>query len=404
MNVPEGWEVKPFSALASINMGQSPDSEFVNESQDGIPFLQGNAEFGNINPMELYWVTVPKKIAKQGDILISVRAPVGDMNLADKSYCIGRGLAALTITKLDNEFGFYSLFQEKVQLDRLAQGSTFLAISKNDFGKLLIKYPKEIKEQQKIAKVLSTLDKTIESTAKLIDKEKNIKKGLMHDLLTNGIDKNNKIRTPQTHKYKQSELGLIPEEWEVVSLEEVGNVVTGNTPSTDNEEFYNGNVPFIGPVDFKGQKYIVKTEKTVSQEGLKYSREISEKAILTVCIGSTIGKIALTIKQCCTNQQINALMCNKKYYYGFVFYAMNQFLQRQLDTEAGLQAVPIVNKSSFSKLLLPCPLDIEEQKKTAKILTTQDKKIEKEEANLAKLKELKKGLMNDLLSGNVRVR
>ena len=83
---------------------------------------------------------------------------------------------------------------------------------------------------------------------------------------------------------------------------------------------------------------------------------------------------------------------------------MNQFLQRQLDAEAGLQAVPIVNKSSFSKLLLPCPLDIDEQKQIAKILSTQDKKIEKEEANLAKLKELKKGLMNDLLSGNVRVK
>ena len=198
------------------------------------------------------------------------------------------------------------------QLDVEAGLQAVPIVNKSSFSNLTLMVPKEIKEQQKIAKILSTLDETIESTAKLIDKEKNIKKGLMHDLLTNGIDKNNKIRTPQTHQYKQSELGLIPEEWEVVSLEEVGNVVTGNTPSTDNEEFYNGNVPFIGPVDFKGQKYIVKTEKTVSQEGLKYSREISEKAILTVCIGSTIGKIALTIKQCCTNQQINALMCNKK--------------------------------------------------------------------------------------------
>ena len=175
IEVPEGWEIKPFSSLASINMGQSPESEFVNENQEGIAFLQGNADFGDINPKELYWVKVPKKLAKKDDILISVRAPVGDMNMADKEYCIGRGLSALTIKKINQKFGFYALFQERIQLDRLAQGSTFLAIGKNDFDKLLIKYPKEKIEQEKIAKILSTLDNAIESTNRIIEKEKNIK-------------------------------------------------------------------------------------------------------------------------------------------------------------------------------------------------------------------------------------
>ncbi len=132
IEVPEGWEIKPFSSLASINMGQSPESEFVNENQEGIAFLQGNADFGDINPKGLYWVKVPKKLAKKDDILISVRAPVGDINMADKEYCIGRGLSALTIKKINQKFGFYALFQERIQLDRLAQGSTFLAIGKND--------------------------------------------------------------------------------------------------------------------------------------------------------------------------------------------------------------------------------------------------------------------------------
>lgn len=392
IQVPDGWEVKPFSSLASINMGQSPESEFVNENQEGIAFLQGNADFGDINPKELYWVKVPKKLAKKDDILISVRAPVGDINMADKEYCIGRGLSALTIKKINQKFGFYALFQERIQLDRLAQGSTFLAIGKNDFDKLLIKYPKEKKEQEKIAKILLTLDNAIESTNRIIEKEKNIKTALMQELLTNGIDKNGQIRTPQTHTYKQSKLGLIPDEWEATSI----NLLLKNLDSkriplkeSDRQEI-NGQYPYYGAsgiIDWVDD-YIFDGEYILLGE----DGENVVSRVLPLAFKAT-GKIWV-------NNHAHVFQCKKDVN---IDYIVNLLESTDYKSIINGSAQPKITQDGLNKLFFKiAPKN--EQKQIAKILTTQDKKIETEEKNLAKLKELKKGLMNDLLSGNVRVK
>ncbi|MGB3750129.1 MAG: restriction endonuclease subunit S [Arcobacteraceae bacterium] len=418
MRVPDGWEVIQLGDVGSFKNG-------VNKSKEdfgfGMPFINLQDVFGHweIEQSDFDLVNATDVELKnynlnKGDILFirsSVKPSGVGLTSVVKENIHNTIYSGFIIRFRSNDMTFdveYSkyCFHDELFRQRLLQKSTVSAnsnINQESLVSLDLLLPPK-KEQEKIAKILSTLDKSIEATNRLIEKEKNIKTALMQELLTNGIDQNGQIRSIATHTYKKSELGLIPDEWEVVSLEKIGNVITGNTPSTDNEDYYNGNIPFIGPVDFVGQKHITKTEKTVSKDGLNYSREIPKDSILTVCIGSTIGKIALAVKQCCTNQQINALVCDKKYFSEFIFYAMSQFLQRQLNVEAGLQAVPIVNKSSFAKLVLPCPLDMEEQKQIAKILTTQDKKIETEQTNLAKLKELKKGLMNDLLSGKVRVK
>ena len=417
IEVPEGWEIKPFSSLASINMGQSPESEFVNENQEGIAFLQGNADFGDINPKELYWVKVPKKLAKKDDILISVRAPVGDINMADKEYCIGRGLSALTIKKINQKFGFYALFQERIQLDRLAQGSTFLAIGKNDFDKLLIKYPKEKKEQEKIAKILSTLDNAIESTTRIIEKEKNIKTALMQELLTNGIDKNGQIRTPQTHTYKQSELGLIPDEWEVMSLIDVTDKnnrysFTGGPFGSDlkSSDYVERGVRVIqlqniGDGEFKNNDFVYTLEQKAQE---LFSCQIFPNEIIMSKMGDPVGRACLI-----PNLEEKFIMCSdgirikvdlNKFDNYFIFLAINNTSFRNLIERVALgstrKRIGLIELKTL-KLKLP---EFEEQKQIAKILTTQDKRIEMEETNLSKFKELKKGLMNDLLSGVVRVK
>lgn len=388
IQTPDGWEIKPFSSLASINMGQSPESEFVNENQEGTAFLQGNAEFGDVNPQELYWVTVPKKTAKKNDILISVRAPVGDMNIADKEYCIGRGLSALTIKKINQKFGFYALFHERVQLDRLAQGSTFLAIGKNDFDKLLIKYPKEKKEQEKIAKILSTLDKAIESTNRIIEKEKNIKTALMQELLTNGIDKNGKIRSPQTHTFKPSELGLIPDEWEVDFIENHTKIITGDKDTQDRLD--DGIYPFYV------RSQTIERINTYSFDG---------EAILTAGDGVGVGKVFHHVNERFDFHQRVYCIHNfsEKLDSTFFYEYFRTYFIEQVNKYSAKGSVDSVRLDMIALMTIPLPL-ITEQKQIAKILTIQDKKIETEEANLAKLKELKKGLMNDLLSGKVRVK
>ncbi len=289
VKVPEGWKRVKLGEVADINMGQSPPYTVVNEREIGISFLQGNAEFTTKYPLPQKWVTKPLKLSKKGDILISVRAPVGAVNKADRDYCIGRGLAAISFKTVDDEFGWFGLIYWKHQLDNLSQGSTFEAISKDDLKNLLLIIPESLPEQRKIAEILETVDNAIEKTDKIIEKYKRIKQGLMQDLLTKGIDENGRIRSEETHKFKDSPLGRIPEEWEVVELGEIGKIVTGSTPPTEKEEFYGEEYLFISPEDITEAKYINKSAKKLSKLGFKISRKIPSKSVCVVCIGSGVS-------------------------------------------------------------------------------------------------------------------
>lgn len=118
--------------VCRIKMGQSPESSSYNESGDGIPFFQGNADFGERYPVTRIWCTEPTKIANAGDILISVRAPIGALNYAREVCCIGRGLAAITpdSSKFSTEFIFWLLKGKNAELNSKGTGSTFKAIGR----------------------------------------------------------------------------------------------------------------------------------------------------------------------------------------------------------------------------------------------------------------------------------
>jgi len=119
------------SAVADINMGQSPPGNAYNEEGKGVPFLQGNAEFGEVSPKHIKWTSITTKLASKGDILLSVRAPVGEINIADQKYCIGRGLSALSMKDKElNVFLKHVLIFLKPELEKKSTGSTFKAINK----------------------------------------------------------------------------------------------------------------------------------------------------------------------------------------------------------------------------------------------------------------------------------
>jgi len=174
-------------------MGQSPPSTVVNEREIGTPFLQGNAEFTNEYPAPQKWVIKPLRLSRKGDILISVRAPVGEVNKADRVYCIGRGLGAISFKTIDEVFGWFGLIHWKYQLEHLSQGSTFEAISRDDLKNLLILIPTFLPEQRKIASILSKIDKTIEKEQQYKAKLQRIKRGLMEDLLIGKVRVNHLI-------------------------------------------------------------------------------------------------------------------------------------------------------------------------------------------------------------------
>jgi len=185
---PEKWDVEKLGEKenATIIMGQSPPSSTYNKKGVGLPFLQGNADFGDIYPKPQLYTSKPAKIAEKDDILISVRAPVGEINLAPFRCCIGRGLAAVRPNpkKLDFKFAFYYL--KYMAKSFVGRGSTFKAIKKKDLVAFLFAIP-PLPEQKRIAEILSNVDEEI--AAKDLERDLFLKAkiGLMQNLLNGKI-------------------------------------------------------------------------------------------------------------------------------------------------------------------------------------------------------------------------
>ena len=144
--------------VCDINMGQSPTSDSYNDDGDGVPFFQGNADFGDRYPVTRKWCNAPTKMAQSGDILISVRAPIGAINYAKEKCCIGRGLAAVTPDrdKVSPDFVFWFLKGKKEELNSKGTGSTFKAISRKVLEEILVPNV-DLKEQSKYAEILEKI-------------------------------------------------------------------------------------------------------------------------------------------------------------------------------------------------------------------------------------------------------
>ena len=150
---------KRLDDIADITMGQSPLSQSYNLGKKGLPFYQGKTEFGDIYIKEpIIYCNSPIKIVEKNDILMSVRAPVGDVNIATQKSCIGRGLASIRAKKIDYLYLFYLLKEQKIKIEKMGVGSTFKAINKNNISSLQIPII-EMSKQNRIKKYLLLIEK-----------------------------------------------------------------------------------------------------------------------------------------------------------------------------------------------------------------------------------------------------
>jgi type I restriction enzyme S subunit len=191
--IPENWEVVRLGdkKLFELIMGQSPPSSSYNQNKKGLPFLQGKAEFGEIYPQPIKWCDKPIKVAEKNDILISVRAPVGDLNLADQKYCIGRGLAAIRLkNNVNSFFMFYCLNFFKNLILNYGIGSTFKAITKEILENFLIPLP-SLPEQQEIAEILQTIDQKIDIERRKKELYEELFKTMLNKIMNQEIDVEN---------------------------------------------------------------------------------------------------------------------------------------------------------------------------------------------------------------------
>ena len=144
--IPEGWEVKALRDCFNLTMGQSPPGRTYNESGEGLPFFQGRTDFGFRYPEKRRFCAEPKRIAESDDTLVSVRAPVGDINMAWEKCCIGRGVAALRHKSGASSYTYHSAWAIQQQIQQYEHtGTVFGAINKRQFESLpLVEPPSEV--------------------------------------------------------------------------------------------------------------------------------------------------------------------------------------------------------------------------------------------------------------------
>ncbi|MBY8156206.1 restriction endonuclease subunit S [Vibrio fluvialis] len=195
---------------------------------------------------------------------------------------------------------------------------------------------------------------------------------------------------------------MVPKGWSLKLISDVAKVVTGSTPSTKNQEYYGGDIPFVSPADLGRGKLVEIAAKTLTEQGFIKTRVIRPGSTLFTCIGSTIGKLGMAGRELATNQQINSVIPHSGYDDDFIFYQL-ELRAGYIAKLAGTQAVPIINKSTFESQSLLVPSALPEQKKIAQILSTWDKAITTTEQLLANSQQQKKALMQQLLTGKKRL-
>ncbi len=284
---------------------------------------------------------------------------------------------------ITNEYFRQFIFRNPIvrnKLQKVANGVSVYGISKKEIAKIKLSLP-PLPEQNRIFSVLETWDKAIEKLNKKIEIKKQIKKSLMQDLLTG-----------------KKRLDGFSDRWKLITLGSVGEIVTGNTPPMKDRNNYGETYCWATAEDFNG-KYINNTRIKLSEGGKKISRFLPKGSILVTCIAS-IGKNAIAGVSLATNQQINSVIVNKKNNNEFIYYVI-QNSKNLLKRFAGAGAMSILNKITFSKIKILIP-ELGEQNAIVEILTTADKEITELERKLEIIKDQKKYLLNNLITGAIR--
>jgi len=271
----------------------------------------------------------------------------------------------------------YALFQN-INWYKHNEASGVPSLSKRTIEKIKINIP-SLPEQQKIAAFLTDVDDKITKLTKKKALLEQYKKGVMQKIFK------------QELRFKDDN-GNAFADWEEKKLGEVGEIITGKTPSTSDKELWGGDIQFVTPTDIdEEKKYQKHTKRTVSRS--KKLKILPKDSIMYTCIAS-IGKMALSVNPCITNQQINSLVPSKEFNNEYVYYVLLQITPKIKSIQANT-TLPIINKTEFSKFKIPVPC-IEEQIKIANFLSDIDLKIEAVNTKIDNSKNFKKGLLQQM--------
>jgi type I restriction enzyme S subunit len=391
--LPKGWTRTSLNEVSEIILGQSPPSSTYNESGEGLPFYQGKLEFGDIYPSPRKWCSEPKKIAEKGDVLISVRAPVGPTNLCFEKSCIGRGLSAIRgLGGIQPHFLLYLMRAFEKVIAGSGTGTTFDAITGDQLKNFPVPLPPLPEQHRIVAKVeelFSDLDAGVEALkkakAQLRLYRQAVLKAAFEGRLTAAWREahkgeiepssvtlakireekfaGNKGGKKKAHELVDaSALPPLPKTWSWALLPELGELNRGKSkhrPRND-PQLFGGDYPFIQTGDIRKAEIIKEYSQTYNDFGLKQSRLWPENT-LCITIAANIAETAILGMKACFPDSIvgfiaDERLCRVKYIHYFIKTA-----KQELEYYAPATAQKNINLETLYGVMVPLPSVAEQE-------------------------------------------
>ncbi len=412
--LPSDWSRIPVEKLGNIFGGGTPSRNEPSFWGSSIAWLTP----GEL--LELEWKCVTKtreyitdlgltnssaKLLPPGTVLVTTRATIGSVAVAGIQICTNQGFKNIVLDELNDSFYYYYLLLSLApEMRRLASGSTFDEISRRDFVSIIVPQPNR-HEQYGIATILDTIDSQIQRTKQLIAKLKHQREGLLHDLLTRGLDEDGELRDPDVHPelFKDSELGMVPKEWEIQKLDDTINIIDCKhyTP-----KYKRSGIPVIRPRNVKIEGLDFSEVAYVSEEEyhLLIDKHKPECGDIVFSRNASFGiPCYVETKQPFAIGQDVVIMSATNVNTRFIYYLLiSNNVKKQIEDASSGSTFERINLASIRNLLIPIPTR-QEQDRIAFTLYAFYTEINAEVSHLAKLKHYKQGLMHDLLTGRVRV-
>lgn len=407
--IPLDWEVKKFKDITDIlRCGLASTPKYV---EDGVPFLSAqNVKNGKLNldkykciSNELHEKLTKNTKPQKNDILMTRVGNVGDAAIVDIDWEFS---VYVSLTHIRMKEGYDSqFFTQLLNSSFIKRRSLQTQYKGGGVANLNVRVVEEfdmpvppLKEQQKIAEILSSVDAAIEKTEQVIAKTEEVKKGLMQQLLTKGIGHT---------EFKQTEIGEIPVGWNVINLEEICSLITyGFTnpmPTTDEGPY------MITAKDIRDGDIQYKTARKTSMEC--YSNDLTDKSRpsigdILITKDGTLGRLAIVKQEdICINQSVARIVLKDINLVKYIYYLLDSpQVQTRILAESGGSTIKHIYITKLAKTLIPISTDVEEIKNITNILDSYDYKISSEKRKCNYLINIKKGLMQQLLTGQVRVK
>lgn len=404
--IPEDWELNKLSEIGFFYKGKGiSKSEIIEDGVKAVRYGELYTKYQIRTNKVLSCISVESSLSsyqgEEGDVLFpgsgETADEIGKPSMLDEAAFIGGDIIGFKPENVNSLFLAYAVnmpYSFRFRESR-GQGNSVVHIYKKDLEQHPVILP-PLAEQQKIAEILSTWDACIIELDQLIAAKKQLKKGLMQQLLT-GQKRFPEFIPQGGTQYKQTKLGLVPEDWEVVKFQEITNINMGQSPKGDSYNNHGVGTPLInGPTEFT-DRYPVKKQWTTKPT------KICMKGDVLICVrGSSTGRINISNDSYCIGRGVAAIRANSENDLAFVEFVLREKVNEVLRLTTG-STFPSVDRKTLSEFVICLP-PLPEQQKMAATLSAIDEEIQELSTQKTAYQTQKKGLMQVLLTGKVRVK